>query len=90
MPERDCLETNIEIAARPSTVFRFFTDTERFQRWMGATSEISAEPGGAVRVSYPGGGAALGEVLELVPMSASFSRGATKTAPTELRQVRRA
>jgi uncharacterized protein YndB with AHSA1/START domain len=67
MPGSDFLEMNIDIAARPTTVFGFFIDAERFRRWMGSASEISAEPGGALRVSYPQSGAAVGEVVELVP-----------------------
>ena len=90
MPERDYLELSIDIAARPATVFRFFTDTERFQRWMGATSAIAAQPGGALRVGYPGGGSALGEVVEVVPderivFTWGYEDGANGLAPSATR-----
>lgn len=59
------LEHEIVIRAPRSSVFRFFTDTARFASWMGAGSAIDARAGGAVRIVYPGGTVALGEVLEL-------------------------
>jgi len=34
------LERTITIRAQRSTVFRFFTDSERFARWWGKGSEI--------------------------------------------------
>jgi uncharacterized protein YndB with AHSA1/START domain len=57
------------IAARPATVWRYFTDPERFARWMGAaqgTATIDPRVGGSLRVEYPAFGQVVaGEVVEL-------------------------
>jgi uncharacterized protein YndB with AHSA1/START domain len=53
-------------APRPD-VFRYFTDSGRFARWWGEGSTIDPRAGGAVRIVYPGGVVALGEVLEIAP-----------------------
>lgn len=58
---------HVVIAARCETVFRYFTDPERFAAWWGAGSTIDARPGGALRIVYPGGSTAAGVVQELVP-----------------------
>jgi len=59
------LEHEVVIRAPRAGVFRFFTDSARFASWMGAGSSIEPRVGGAVRIVYPGGTVALGEVLEL-------------------------
>jgi uncharacterized protein YndB with AHSA1/START domain len=61
------LERTIVIAARRATVFRYFTDSQRFAAWWGAGSTIEGRPGGAVRIRYPNGVSVSGEVVELVP-----------------------
>lgn len=60
------LQHSVSIRAERATVFRYFTDPERFARWWGAGSHIDARPGGAVRICYPNRVVALGEVVELV------------------------
>lgn len=60
------LERTILIRARRATVFRYFTDSERFAAWWGAGSSIEARPGGAVRIRYPGAVTASGTIVELV------------------------
>jgi uncharacterized protein YndB with AHSA1/START domain len=55
------------ICARRETVFRYFTDSERFAAWWGAGSRIDARPGGALLIVYPGGATASGQVQEVVP-----------------------
>ena len=57
----------VTVCARPETVFRLLTESTQFARWMGAGSSIEARAGGVVRVPYPGGQVATGEVLEIVP-----------------------
>jgi uncharacterized protein YndB with AHSA1/START domain len=57
----------VTIAARRETVFRYFTDRERFAAWWGAGSTIDPRPGGAVRIRYPNGVEAGGEVVEIAP-----------------------
>jgi uncharacterized protein YndB with AHSA1/START domain len=59
------LERTITIRAQRSTVFRFFTDSERFARWWGKGSEIDPREGGRLRIQYPDGSTASGTVLEI-------------------------
>lgn len=66
-PHEHALERTVVIHARPDTVFRYFTDSERFARWWGAGSTIEARPGGPVEIHMPGGVRVLGEVREVVP-----------------------
>lgn len=61
------LERTVLIRARPGTVFRYFTDSERFAAWWGAGSTIEARPGGPMRIRYPNGVVASGQVVEVVP-----------------------
>jgi uncharacterized protein YndB with AHSA1/START domain len=61
------LERTVVIRAPRRTVFRYFTDSERFAAWWGAGSTIDARPGGAVRIRYPNGVLASGEIVEVVP-----------------------
>jgi uncharacterized protein YndB with AHSA1/START domain len=60
------LERTVDIRARRATVFRFFTDRERFARWWGEGSTIDPKVGGAVAIVYPGGARASGTVKEIV------------------------
>ena len=62
------LERTVTIAARRETVFRFFTDRERFAAWWGQGSSIEPRPGGAVVIRYPNGVVAGGEVVEITPV----------------------
>lgn len=59
------IEREIVIRAPRATVFRFFTDSERWARWWGAGSTIEGRVGGPIKIVYPGGTTALGAVLEL-------------------------
>src|ERR1044071_9533029 len=61
------LDRTVVIQATPSTVFGFLTDTPRWAAWWGAGSEIDARPGGRMKICYPGGNEATGEVLEVRP-----------------------
>jgi len=61
------LEREIVIRAPRALVFRYFTDSERWARWWGAGSTIDGRVGGALKIVYPGGTTASGEVLELRP-----------------------
>lgn len=70
------ISRTVVIRAPRATVFRFFTDSERFARWWGKGSAIDAVPGGAVRICFPGGNTASGEVLEIEPEARiAFSYG---------------
>jgi uncharacterized protein YndB with AHSA1/START domain len=61
------LERTVYISATRSTVFRFFTDSDRFAAWWGAGSRIEPRPGGAVHIVLPGGTVVSGEVKEVEP-----------------------
>jgi uncharacterized protein YndB with AHSA1/START domain len=61
------LDRTIEIRARRTTVFAFFTDSARWARWWGEGSRIEAVIGGAVTIVYPGGERVSGVVREIVP-----------------------
>jgi uncharacterized protein YndB with AHSA1/START domain len=62
------VERTVTIAARRETVFRYFTDSERFAAWWGAGSRIEPRAGGAVHIRFPNGVAAGGEVVEIAPV----------------------
>ena len=66
-PLEKTVERTILILAQRETVFRYFTDSERFAAWWGAGSTIEGRVGGAMRIRYPNGETASGEVLEIVP-----------------------
>ncbi|MFN7976385.1 MAG: SRPBCC family protein [Acidobacteriota bacterium] len=59
------LSRAVSIRAERETVFRYFTDPERFAMWWGAGSNIDARPGGRLVIRYPNGVLATGEVLEV-------------------------
>jgi uncharacterized protein YndB with AHSA1/START domain len=59
------LDRTVVIHATRETVFRFFTDSTRWESWWGAGSTIDPRPGGQVLIRYPGGVEALGEVVEV-------------------------
>ena len=65
MPETTFhLDREVVICARPATVFRFFTDSQRFASWWGEGSTIEPSPRGALRIVYPNGIEAGGEVQQ--------------------------
>jgi uncharacterized protein YndB with AHSA1/START domain len=61
------VERTVDMVARRETVFRYFTDSERFAAWWGEGSTIEPRPGGRVHIRYPNGVVAGGEVLEISP-----------------------
>jgi uncharacterized protein YndB with AHSA1/START domain len=61
------LDRVVLIRAPREGVFRYFTDSRRFAAWWGAGSSIEPTPGGAVRIRYPNGVEATGEVLSIAP-----------------------
>lgn len=67
MTEPDVLEVSVHIAARPETVFPYFTDPARYVRWMGTSATLDAVPGGSYRVGIRDGVEAAGEFLEVDP-----------------------
>ncbi len=76
----DVVRLEVEIAARPETVFGFFTDPDLFGTWMGAAmgrADVDPREGGAVTVDFsPGGPIVRGEVTELdAPRRFAFTWG---------------
>jgi uncharacterized protein YndB with AHSA1/START domain len=65
LPHR--LDRTIVIAARPDTVFRYFTDSSRWAAWWGAGSTIEGRAGGRVYIRHPNGVESAGEVVEIAP-----------------------
>jgi uncharacterized protein YndB with AHSA1/START domain len=61
------VEVSIHIAARPETVFAYFTDPARYVQWMGTRATLEPVPGGAYQVSMRGGVQAVGEFVEVEP-----------------------
>ena len=61
------IEVERHIHARPDTIFSYFTDAERYTRWMGVEATLDARPGGIYRVLTPRGDVARGEFLEVEP-----------------------
>jgi uncharacterized protein YndB with AHSA1/START domain len=60
------LERSLLICAQRKTVFRFFTESQLFAEWWGVGSHIDGRPGGSLKIVYPDGTVALGEVVEMV------------------------
>jgi uncharacterized protein YndB with AHSA1/START domain len=66
--ETGAIEREVRIAARPETVFPFFTEPELMVRWMGTKAEVDPRPGGIYRVDVDGGAhVARGEFVEVTP-----------------------
>ena len=76
------LTRTLLIRASREIVFRFFTDSARWAAWWGGGSTIDARPGGAMRIRYPDGTEAAGEVLEVErPRQIVFTYGYVKGTP---------
>jgi len=65
----DVLQIERRIAARPETVFSYFTDPARYRLWQGVDAELDPRPGGMFRVTMTGksGAVVRGEYLEVDP-----------------------
>jgi uncharacterized protein YndB with AHSA1/START domain len=55
------------IAARPGTVFSFFTERDKWLGWMGKDGEFTFEPGGAYRTNVTSDNIAQGQFIEIDP-----------------------
>lgn len=76
------LERTVVIRATRNTVFRFFTDSNRWASWWGAGSTIEARVGGAVFIRHPGGVEVTGEVLDVIrPERIVFTYGYASGTP---------
>jgi uncharacterized protein YndB with AHSA1/START domain len=66
-PVAQVVEQTVRIAARPETVWRYWTDPHRMGDWWGTMAELDPRPGGICRIETSGGPTMVGEYLELVP-----------------------
>jgi len=57
----------LRIAARPETVFDYFTDPAKMTQWMGTEAMLDPQPGGVCRVNPNGHAVMSGEFLEVDP-----------------------
>lgn len=67
--ESDAVELEVRIAARPETVFSFFTDPAKMTRWKGISATLEPRNDGVYRVDINGRNIARGQYLEVVPYS---------------------
>jgi uncharacterized protein YndB with AHSA1/START domain len=66
--EHGVVVNEVQVDARPETVFEFFTQPEKMERWMGVTAEMDARPGGGWRIDINGhGSVTAGEFVEMEP-----------------------
>ncbi|WP_329342877.1 SRPBCC domain-containing protein [Streptomyces sp. NBC_01352] len=63
----DTVTVERHIAARPETVFSFFTDRDKWLSWMGRDGEFTFEPGGHYRTNVTGDNVAEGRFVEIDP-----------------------
>ena len=61
------IEHEVEIEARPETVFKYFTDPERMVAWMGSSATLDPRPGGACRVGINRDAQMSGEFIAVEP-----------------------
>jgi uncharacterized protein YndB with AHSA1/START domain len=51
-PGTESVEHTIRIAARPETVFSYFTDPSRMMQWFGVEAMLDPRPGGICRITF--------------------------------------
>lgn len=64
--ETTVVEQTLRIAARPETVWQYWTDPQLMRDWWGA-ADLDPQPGGTCRIEMANGGVMRGEFIELVP-----------------------
>ena len=60
-------EVEQRIHAQPADVFPYFTDPDRYVRWMGAAATLEPHRGGAYRVRMTNDAVAVGEFVVVEP-----------------------
>ena len=63
------IQREVRIAARPETVFAFWTDPAKMARWMGRNIRLDPQPGGELRIDYNGSDIARGLFVTVDPPS---------------------
>jgi uncharacterized protein YndB with AHSA1/START domain len=61
------LRVERHMAAPPSVVYSYLTDSKGWAAWQGEEATIEARPGGIFRMKMAGGQTAGGQFMELVP-----------------------
>src|SRR5689334_8507798 len=79
MTEPEPIEVTVHIAARPETVFAYFTDPARYTQWMGTRATLQPVPGGTYHVFMRDGVESAGEFVEIDPPHRLCSPGAGPT-----------
>lgn len=67
MTESDVIHVERRIAAAPSAVFRYLTESDLWSRWQGEAAELDPRPGGRFEVRMAEGQVVEGEFVALVP-----------------------
>src|SRR5690348_18373821 len=76
MNESEPIEVTVWVPASPGDVFAFFTDPDRYVRWMGSSAGLERVPGGVYRVRMADGFAAAGRFVEVAfPRVVVFTGG---------------
>ena len=71
--ESEAVEKEVRIAARPETVFGYFTEPDKMVKWQGKQATLDPRPGGVYRLDINGENIARGEYVEVVPYSKEYS-----------------
>jgi uncharacterized protein YndB with AHSA1/START domain len=67
MTEADEIEVQVALDAPPAEVYRYWTEPDRYQRWMGRMVRLDPRPGGEYFVEMNDGFAAVGTFVALDP-----------------------
>jgi uncharacterized protein YndB with AHSA1/START domain len=67
MSDNDVVDVEVELAAAPFEVYRYWTESDRYRLWMGRSVRLEAIPGGEYFVEMNDGFAAAGAFLVLEP-----------------------
>jgi uncharacterized protein YndB with AHSA1/START domain len=62
--ETSVVEHEIRVAARPETVFAYFTDPVKMVQWMGVDATLDPRPGGVCRIAFSPSDAQLENVVD--------------------------
>ncbi len=65
--QRNAVEKEIRIEARPETVFQYFVDPDKMLKWKGVEATLDPRPGGVYRVDMNRRDVASGRYVELDP-----------------------
>jgi len=63
-PETSVVEHEVRVAARPETVFAYFTDPMKMVQWIGRGGHLDPRPGGVCRIAFAPSDAQLEYVVD--------------------------